>query len=137
MTVAPTHAGAVVYRPTGAGPEFLLVEASRSKDWVVPKGHVDPGETPAEAAVREVREEAGIEGTLGPSLGVQEFEARGERVRVAWWLLRAEREAAASEARGKRWFALGEALAAVRHEGLRELLRLAHRRASEQGGART
>lgn len=123
--MTPTHAGAVVYRPASAGPEFLLVEASRSRDWVVPKGHVDPGETPAEAAVREVREEAGVEGRLGPSLGTQEIRVHGKKARVAWWLLRAERDAPSGEGRGKRWCALEEALAAVRHESLRDLLRRA------------
>lgn len=127
----PTHAGAVVYRETAAGPEFLLVEASRARDWVIPKGHIEPGESPFQTAVREVREEAGIEGSLGPSLGAQEFEAGGERVRVLWWLLRAEREVPASESRARRWFTLDDALAAVRHAGQRELLRLAHRAAVE------
>lgn len=127
MTAPLTHGGAVVYRETAAGPEFLLVEASRSKDWVFPKGHVDPGETPSQAAVRETREEAGIDGTLGPSLGTQEFEAGGERVRVAWWLLRAEREVPPTESRRKQWLRLDDALPVLRFATQRDLLRLAHR----------
>src|SRR5689334_1883735 len=35
----------------------------------LPKGHVDPGETPAEAATREVREETGLEAELEEKLG--------------------------------------------------------------------
>jgi len=126
-SAAPTHAGAVVYRRADTGPEFLLVEATGTRnDWVLPKGHLEPGESPAKAAVREVREEAAVEGSLGPFLETQEFEARGERVRVMWWLLRAERDVPASEARRKRWCNLDQALAAVRHDAQRNLLRRAN-----------
>ena len=58
----------------------------------LPKGHVDPGETPAQAAAREVREEAGVEGTLVEKLGdVRYWYARdGERVMkvVSFFLFR-------------------------------------------------
>jgi 8-oxo-dGTP pyrophosphatase MutT (NUDIX family) len=37
--------------------------------WALPKGLVDPGEQPAVTALREVREETGCEGELGPKLG--------------------------------------------------------------------
>lgn len=37
--------------------------------WALPKGNIDPGETPAETAVREVWEETGVHGTLVEKLG--------------------------------------------------------------------
>ena len=37
--------------------------------WALPKGNVDPGESPAETAVREVWEETGVQGTLLEKLG--------------------------------------------------------------------
>ena len=43
--------------------------AAGHKVLALPKGHVDPGETPAQAAQREVREEAGIEARLVSQLG--------------------------------------------------------------------
>jgi len=56
----PTHAGGVVYRTNGKTVEYLLVEASKDRtQWVLPKGHIEPGEDPPETAVREVREETG------------------------------------------------------------------------------
>ncbi len=38
----------------------VVVVSQRGDSWSLPKGHVDPGETPREAAEREVREETGI-----------------------------------------------------------------------------
>lgn len=125
-SLAPTHAGVVAYRVTDGAPEFLLVEAtSKRDDWVFPKGHLAQGEAPSEAALREAREEAGVEGRLGTYLGTQAFEAKGERVRVAWWLLETKQEAPSPEARRTRWCSLETALSAVSREEQRDLLRRA------------
>ena len=52
-----SHAGGVVARTEGGKREYLLVEARRRRgEWVLPKGHIEPGETPEAAAVREVQE---------------------------------------------------------------------------------
>ncbi len=50
--------GGVVVRRDGDGYEICLV--SDGKYWGFPKGHVEPGETPEAAALREVSEETGI-----------------------------------------------------------------------------
>jgi 8-oxo-dGTP pyrophosphatase MutT (NUDIX family) len=42
------------------GKRLLLGHASRSPRWDIPKGGAEPGETLAEAAVRELREETGL-----------------------------------------------------------------------------
>jgi 8-oxo-dGTP pyrophosphatase MutT (NUDIX family) len=57
-------AAAICYRLQDSGVEFLLVETKRGKRWTFPKGHVEPGERPWEAAAREAREEAGVEGDV-------------------------------------------------------------------------
>jgi len=51
-------AGAVVLRRFPEGRRYLLLRAYRN--WDFPKGIVEPGEDPLEAALREVREEAGL-----------------------------------------------------------------------------
>ena len=63
----PLHsAGVLLFRQRGTQIEVLLVKPGgpfwRNKDvgaWMIPKGMVEPGEAPAEAAVREFQEETG------------------------------------------------------------------------------
>ena len=42
-------------------------------EWSIPGGHVEPGETLAEAVVRELVEETGVEGVCGELVGLEEF----------------------------------------------------------------
>ena len=51
-------AGAVVFRRTDRGPRLLVLRAY--KNWDFPKGLVEPGESPLDAAKREVAEETGL-----------------------------------------------------------------------------
>ncbi len=51
-------AGVVVVREAADGPRFLLLRAYRN--WDLPKGRLEPGETALEGAIREVREETGL-----------------------------------------------------------------------------
>ncbi|HET7921470.1 MAG TPA: NUDIX domain-containing protein [Gammaproteobacteria bacterium] len=55
---ARLSAGVAILRETPAGPLFLLLRAWRY--WDFPKGALEPGETPLQAAIREVHEETGI-----------------------------------------------------------------------------
>jgi 8-oxo-dGTP pyrophosphatase MutT (NUDIX family) len=52
-------AGGVVVREGARGPEVLLIKDHRSK-WTFPKGHVEVGEVPEAAALRETAEETGL-----------------------------------------------------------------------------
>jgi len=52
-------AGVVVVRDAPGGPEVLLLRAYRN--WDLPKGRLEPGETPLEGALREAREETGLD----------------------------------------------------------------------------
>jgi len=51
-------------------------------EWCLPKGHLESGETPEQAAVREIAEETGIEGRVLTALGTIDFwfAAEGRRV---------------------------------------------------------
>jgi 8-oxo-dGTP pyrophosphatase MutT (NUDIX family) len=54
-----TSAGGVVFRRGSEALDFLLIRDPYN-NWGLPKGHIEGGETPAEAAVREVAEETGL-----------------------------------------------------------------------------
>ncbi|MFP4624225.1 MAG: NUDIX hydrolase [Gemmatimonadota bacterium] len=54
-----TSAGGVVYRRDDGDVYFLLIR-DPYRNWGLPKGHVERGETAAETAIREVREETGL-----------------------------------------------------------------------------
>ena len=58
------QAAVVPYRIRKARVEVALVTTSRGKGWIVPKGSVDHGERPREAAIREAEEEAGLRGVV-------------------------------------------------------------------------
>ncbi|MCG3129010.1 MAG: Diadenosine hexaphosphate hydrolase [Phycisphaerae bacterium] len=64
-STTPTHAGGIVLRDGPRGTLVLLIRARSDPTlWIFPKGHVDPGESPQHAALREVREEAGVAATI-------------------------------------------------------------------------
>jgi 8-oxo-dGTP diphosphatase len=64
QTTAEYSAGGVVFRPTESGYEFVAVQRARHGDWSLPKGHIEAGESKEEAAIREVKEETGIEARI-------------------------------------------------------------------------
>lgn len=88
-------AGAVLWRPTPAsggtpGPrdiEIAVVHRPKYQDWSLPKGKLEPGESPVLAAVREVAEETGVQSVLGRYLGHVTYPVTGHRKlkRVDYW----------------------------------------------------
>jgi 8-oxo-dGTP pyrophosphatase MutT (NUDIX family) len=60
-TMDQISAGGVALRWTDSKPQVAIVSVKPKLRWQLPKGIVDPGESPQVAAVREVREEAGVE----------------------------------------------------------------------------
>lgn len=85
VTERQVSAGAVAYRRRGAAIDVALISVGVPARWQLPKGMVDPGETPEQAARREVREEAGIEGDIRAPLDTIEYWYQatrdGQRVR--------------------------------------------------------
>jgi 8-oxo-dGTP diphosphatase len=84
-------AGGVVYRVKSGRAEFLLARRPRYKDWTLPKGKLDPGEGSQEAALREVREETGMQCSTEAEVGSIGYElGSGRRKAVRYWLMKPE-----------------------------------------------
>lgn len=128
-----SHAGGVVARTVSGGREYLLVEARRSRgQWVLPKGHIEPGETPEAAAAREVQEEAGVRAEVIARAGESEYDADGEPVRVVFFLMRYLGDAAHQEERALAWRPYEDALRLLCFDDARRVLTQAHVLASHE-----
>ncbi|HEX3007850.1 MAG TPA: NUDIX domain-containing protein, partial [Bacteroidales bacterium] len=79
-----THAGSVTYRQTKSETLYLIISSSDGAHWVLPKGHIDPNESSEDAALRELREEAGIIGKIVDKLPIQYFEIPQEKLAVQY-----------------------------------------------------
>ena len=88
-------------------------ERSGSRNWGVPKGLVDPGDTREETALKEAREEAGISGRLvGKPLGTYQYDKWDATFEVTLYLMEVlEQHARWQEAgfRERRWTSFDEA----------------------------
>jgi 8-oxo-dGTP pyrophosphatase MutT (NUDIX family) len=135
-------AGGVLVR-TIRGRPMLAAIRPRGKDrvWALPKGRIDDGESAAETAVREVREETGVEGRLLEKLGDVRYVYtwEGERIFkvVSFFLLRAGRgrigaieEEMRIEVAEARWLPLEEAPTLLSYGGEREMAAKAWERIS-------
>ena len=81
MTIRHFTAAAVVLNDDG---EVLLVHHNKIGLWLYPGGHIDPNESPAEAAIREVAEETGIQAQV---LGDTGFTHPAVQGHVAPWVV--------------------------------------------------
>lgn len=124
VSAAPTKtqvsAGGVAYREREGRTEVAIVSVGERRRWQLPKGLVGEGEPPEAAAMREVREEAGVETQLVAPIETIEYwyqaRERGAPVRfhkfVHFYLLRyvagdvADHDHEVHEAR---WAEIGEA----------------------------
>jgi 8-oxo-dGTP pyrophosphatase MutT (NUDIX family) len=120
LTLDQTSAGGVAFRRRGTRTQIALISVGPQGRWQLPKGLVGRDETAETAALREVREEAGIETELLGLIDKIEYwyfaSERGARVRyhkfVYFYLLRyksgdvSDHDAEVNEAR---WFSIDRA----------------------------
>jgi 8-oxo-dGTP diphosphatase len=74
----------------GTRPRVAVVQRSKDKLWVLPRGKLRPDERPIRGARREVVEETGFRVEVCEFLGVITYQARGRPKCVRFWLMQAE-----------------------------------------------
>ncbi|MBR1266577.1 NUDIX hydrolase [Bradyrhizobium sp. AUGA SZCCT0222] len=84
-------AGGIVLRQA-ATPLVAIVRLRKRNEWVLPKGKLDRGETPRDAAEREVNEETGHDVAVHEFLGTLVYESRGGSKVVHFWRMEAGAE---------------------------------------------
>lgn len=113
-----THAGGVVLRhQPGSSPLILVVRPSSGglSEWVLPKGHIEPGETPEEAAVREVAEEAGVSGSDPRYVGFVRYDASRGHVCCAFFVMNDNGPVPSEEDRPVAWVRLEKLQGSMRY----------------------
>jgi 8-oxo-dGTP pyrophosphatase MutT (NUDIX family) len=134
-TRSEVSAGGVVYRRQGEDTEVTLAARRTRRGelvWGLPKGGIDEGETAEEAAIREVREETGLDADIEAPLGVIRYFYVWEGIRVRktvrFFLMRAtggDVSVHDHEMEDVRWFPLQTALVEAAYRGEREVLQRA------------
>ena len=120
--------GALVYRHEGQRLMLLMLRHRHGGHWSFPKGHVEANETEVETALREVREETGLEVSLqrGFRHTVEYYPKPGVKKLVVYFLGKAAADAHAvrqeEEISELKWLDFDEAYQAVTFKNDRELL---------------
>ncbi len=121
-TARATSAGGVVHRTVDGRLELVLVHRRSPVLWALPKGTPDSGETLEETALRETREETGLEVEIErPVRSIRYFFVRGTtrfHKTVHFFLMRAiggSTDAHDAEFDEVRWLGVEEALALLSH----------------------
>ena len=133
VTREQTSAGGVVYRRGGRGTEVALISVGEEERWQLPKGLVGRNESPEEAALREVREETGLECEIVSPLETVEYwyfsKGSARRVRfhkrVHFYLMRylsGDTEGHDDEVNEARWVESEDAAAMLAFKGERKAL---------------
>jgi 8-oxo-dGTP pyrophosphatase MutT (NUDIX family) len=123
-------AGGVVYRMADDAIEVLICKDAGYHKWVLPKGLVNQGETPEQAAVREVQEEVGVTGQIVEALDPPEkyvYTARGVRVfKVVHYFLMVYESGSETqhdhEMEAVRWARIDEAIDLMGYQGAKDVL---------------
>ncbi len=133
----PTSGG-IVYRMTKDQKdiEILLIQDSKNR-WTIPKGHIEPGETAKQTAVREIGEESGLHHVKVLTwLGKIHFKYRRQDKLVLMttqiYLVRAldktEKPQKEKWMNGIRWFSFSDALEAIEYDDIEKLMLIARKK---------
>lgn len=120
-----THAGSVAFRQTGDNTHYLVISSLDGTNWVLPKGHIEADESLSDAALRELKEEAGIIGEIIAELTEQHFKVLDQIIYVQYFLIRKLYSVDEKENRSFQWLDEQTALEILSFEEAKAVLRKA------------
>ena len=125
MARAPVMAAGGIVLRSGEAPLIAVVRQRKRNEWVLPKGKLDDGETPKQAAHREVLEETGHDVALHEFLGTLVYQSGGRSKVVHFWRMEAEGgpvRKLMNDIKAVDWLTLDEALTRLSREYERAFL---------------
>jgi 8-oxo-dGTP diphosphatase len=125
MARAPVMAAGGIVLRRGSTPLIAVVSQRKRNEWVLPKGKLDEGETPREAAHREVLEETGHDVAVHEFLGTIAYQSGGRSKIVHFWRMEAEGgpvRKLMNDIKAVDWLTLEEAVARLSREYERAFL---------------
>jgi len=131
-------AGGIVFRVSAdkRDIEILLIQDSKNR-WTIPKGHIEPGETAKQTAIREIGEESGLKNVdVLAWLGKIHFKYRRleklvlmtTQVYLVQSLDKNERPTKEKWMNGIRWFKFNDALDAIEYADIERLMLIAKKK---------
>jgi len=112
-SVPSDQAATIPFRHSKGTVKVCLIRRRGTQTWSLPKGSVDPDETPPKTALKESWEEAGLLGRLcGEPIGTYRYDKSGATLSVSVYLMEViahEDDWDEAEIRERRWFTLNEA----------------------------
>ena len=135
--------GGVIFQRYDNRVDVALIAVKNGSVWGLPKGAINEGESPENAAIREVLEETGLQGKILDKLGeiTYWFHIRAENVKckktVHFYLMEYESGNVADHDRevdSASWFSIDEAIEKASYKGEKEMLQLAWKKLTGRDG---
>ena len=129
------QAAVIPFRGTGKKLEVCVIRRKGSKkNWGIPKGFIDKGDSAKEAALKEAHEEAGLNGKIvGDPVGSYEYDKWGVTLAVSVYLMEVKEEDDdwdEADFRERRWMSFDEAAESLDRHPVKPLLQRAQGRLS-------
>lgn len=120
------QSGVIPFRIKNGKVEIMIISTSSQTGWTIPKGHIDPGYSASESAVKEAYEEAGILGDIKkPNIGNYQYEKYGQIFRVKVFFLEVTEKLTAwpeDYFRKRKWVSIKKASKKIGRKNLVRLL---------------
>ena len=120
------QAAAIPFRNNNGDLKILLITSRNQQKWIVPKGIIEPYQTPEKAALAEAGEEAGIEGILyNDKIGIYYYTKWDSVCRVHVYAMNVRKELSEWDEdyfRKRKWYTVKDAVNKVKSKDLKKFI---------------